>query len=259
MLQTVTRLLAQQDPSQEADWTINAIPVLLALAGALLLFGIIRFVRGLTPRLPLPRVWHERFARSGPIIELFAWSIYVAISIAWLFEGNSVATIVLLAALVVMVVVAAFFAIRDYLTGVIVRVERFARVGDLIKVPDRGVGEVTNLGTRFAEIELPNGDVVLMPYGEVGRKSVVRTQRGRNAPRHSFVVALPAGVPSARAQSVAYNAALLSHWAAPKYDPRVRAVDGATLEVTVQPIVALRSDDLELAVRQALAALVESS
>lgn len=252
-------IVAQHNPEPSGDgWTISTVPVLIALAGALLLFGTIRALRGFLPRLALPRVWRERFARWGPIVELFVWSIYVAVSVAWLLDGSRIARIVLLAAGGVLVVVAAFFAIRDYLAGVIVRMERFARVGDEIQVGDT-TGTVASLGTRFAVIRAANGDEVLMPYSQLGRGSMVRTQRGGAAPRHTFTVRLPEGINSADAQETAHNAALLNHWAAPKHDPIVRPRDHKTLEITVQPIVAIRADDLEIAVRQALDELVAAT
>lgn len=240
----------------DAGWTISAVPVLVVLAGSVLLFALVRALRGFVPTLPLPRVWRDRLERFGPIAELFLWSIYAAISIAWLLDGNQVATIVMLAALGVVIVVAAFFAIRDYLAGVIVRVERFARVGDSIVI-DGERGTVATLGTRYAEIRKTNGDMLLIPYSELGRSSLTRTQRAGTAPRHTFRLSLPDGVDSVRGQQTVYNAALLNHWAAPRHEPVIVPIDTSTLEVTVQPIVAMRADDLEIAVRHAVESLVK--
>jgi|GEM_PF-2358988 len=236
----------------EQGWSISAIKVLIVIAAALLLFGVIRALRSFLPTLQLPRVWRERSERFGPIFELFVWSIFAAVAIAWLLEGNRLATAILLAAGVVLVVVAGFFAIRDYFAGVIIRVERFARVGDRITVDDLE-GEVITLGTRFAELQLLNGDLVQLPYSALSRANIVRSQRAGEAPRHTFVVSLPKGLNSARGQQLAYNAVLLNHWAAPRHDPVVRALNTETLEITVQPIVGTRADELEIAVRQALA------
>lgn len=238
--------------SVDSGWSISAVKVLLVLAGALCVFAAIRATRGLAATIAVSRVWRARFERFGPITELFTWSIFAAIAIAWLLEGHQLATIILLAGALLVVIIAGFFSIRDYFAGVIVRVERFARVGDEISV-DGVVGRVVSLGSRTLELETDEGDVVLLPYSGLGRHNIIRRQRAGIAPRHTFTVKLPQGMDASHAEQLAYDAIILNHWAAPRHDPTVRVIDPQTLRLTVQPVVAARSDELEGAVRAVLA------
>lgn len=230
---------------------ISALEILIVLALGLALFGGIWAVRRVAPLVPMLRVQRERLARFGPVIELFVWVTYLAASIAWLLGSYPIVRFVALGVIALAVILASWFAIRDYLAGVILRAERAYRVGD-----DLVVGEVTgrvkNLGFRTLEVELKGGHSVFLPYSKISQTAMTR---GDGESRHRFTLEVAPGVDVTAARRAILRGVLLSHWSSPRHDPQIRALGGRRFEVRVRCLAEERAVDLEQAVRRSVAEL----
>lgn len=249
-------LLAPAEPLLGAGPAISTLEVLLVIAGGVLLFLFVRLVRWAFPLLRIAHGGLATWARIGPLAEALLWLVYLVSVIAWTLQEHHLVRLVALGVLALGVVVAIWFVIRDYLSGVILRTEGAVSVGDVVRVGEIE-GQITRFRARAVELELSHGDRVILPYRALRDAPIVRRRTHRAAVRHTFSLGLPAGLGFDAARSAIRRAALLSHWVSPSHDPKITARDRATLEVTVHALTDVRAAEVEQVVRDALRAAAE--
>ncbi len=237
---------------------ITPLEVLFVFLGGVVLYLFVRVVRWGFPLVPMAPERRDRLARVAPLAEVVLWMVYLVSVIAWTLQGFPMARLVALALLVVALVLAIWFLVRDYLSGVVLRTERWVRVGDVIRIGEVE-GEVRRFGARQVELVQAHGDRVFLPYRAVREATVVLRRTRRDAVRHTFEVAIPASVAPTAARSAVRRAALLSHWISPSHEPTIVARDARTLEVTLHALTDIHASDVEAHVRAAVEGLTGPS
>lgn len=133
-------------------------------------FALSRFVQGVKLRSLLLKVL--------PIIETFAWIILAVWAIFnYVIEGDSkkeTGNVLFLILLIVLILLISWFVLRDFIAGIILRLEGAFDVHDFVR--SAGVeGEVKKLGFRSIKLETNQGELVTIPYrglmGEISSKS----------------------------------------------------------------------------------------
>ena len=233
--------------------TISALELLLIFVGGMVLFGLIRAVRWVFSLLKMPTTTRQRLRRAAPIIEVSVWMVFVASVIAWTLQGHPIVRLLVLGLLALVVVVALWFLIRDYLAGVVFRTEMTIRRGDTIRFGGYE-GTVKRFGARTMTLELTHGDVAFVPYREVREAVLVRRHRRLASTRHTFDIEVPPTLGIAEARATVRRAALLNHWSSPSDEPHIAPIDHDSMRVTIYALGDARSADIEAGVRNALAA-----
>lgn len=231
--------------------SLTLFEIFMIFIGAVALFAVTRLVRWVFPLVPLRREQRELLGRLGPLAEVVIWLGYLVSVIVWVLTGDPIIRLVALVGLATALIVAAWSFIRDYLTGVLLRTEGTLALGDVVRVGDVE-GTVRRLRARAAELDLPDGDRVVIPYRSLGDNAVVRRIARRVTVRHTFALDLPAGIGVEQARDRVRRAALLCHWVPPRHEPKFLAREGRTLEVTVYTLSDLRAADVEAVLREAL-------
>jgi len=242
----------------EAGPTITALELLLIVAGAVVLFLFVRVVRRGFTLLRRTRTSLAGWAPLGPMAEALLWLVYLVSVIAWTLKDYYLVRLGALAALALAAVIAVWFVIRDYLSGVVIRTEAAMARGDVVRIGDIE-GQVLRFRARGVELELSHGDRVLLPYRVIRDAPLVRRRTHLAAVRRSFSVPVPPDLGIDATRETVRRAALLSHWVSPSHDPKVTAVDEATLEVTIHALTETRAVEVEQVVRAAVAAATPTS
>src|SRR5690606_31511627 len=102
-------------------------------------------------------------------------------------------TPLVLVALLFGLVGVSWFAIRDFINGMFIKAGELCEVGDRLTA-DEHTGVVKRLGARVLTLETDGGDEVVIPYGQLTRRSIVRSLRVEGAYRHGFALEIPAGL-----------------------------------------------------------------
>ncbi len=234
--------------------SISPLELFLLFGGGVLLYLTLRLIRWGFPLLPIGPSLKARLVKIGPLAELVVWMIYITSTIAWSLKGNPQVRMLALGGLVVLVLVALWFAIRDYLSGVILRTESHINIDDEVTVGDAS-GHVRSLRARGLELEQAHGDTLFVPYRHVRDAMLLKRRRKLAVARHTFVVNIPANVTPTAARACIREATLLSHWISPSDAPRVAAIDHDRLEVTIYTLSDTHVADVERVVREALASI----
>ncbi len=225
----------------------------IVIAVALYLFGPV--TRRIVGALNVKRVWRERLMRALPALQILAWVAY-GIWLVGLFVTDRVTSnVIAVAAVVGVAVLASWFAVRDLVSGAILRVEDTYQPGEWLKVGDKS-GRIRRVGARSIELELEDGRRLRIPYGMLAGSAITKAEPVGSATAHSFSIEVPRTRSVAEVKADAQRAALLSMWSSTVRPPRVETStitpDSVRLDVTVYALHPDYDLEVENAVRDAL-------
>ncbi|MCF7902262.1 MAG: mechanosensitive ion channel family protein [Candidatus Marinimicrobia bacterium] len=224
--------------------------ILLGLLLVLILSAL-RKGLGLTRLRPATR---DRLNRALPLIEPLVGLLFLMAAIHAIFKDQPSYLMVLFSALMVLVIWSFWFAIQDFVSGLILKWEDTYTVGDLITV-DGTSGKVYKIGYRSLEIETPEGQRVKMPYAKLARSQVMKADVDESVWTHTFQVELPQNLPTEEAMRWIRLTAANHIWSAVNQIPRVTWLgtsdqSGEKLyEITIYALDPGRRNAIETAVR----------
>lgn len=223
--------------------------IALLVLGGLLLFGGLIALRWVLELVPMARARRDAIARATPVVGALVGVAYLLWVGKSLFHRHPDYEPFVLTVIVAGVVAASWFAVRDVITGVILKAGRVCQVGDQVRV--EGVeGRIKRMGLRVLTIETNRGDEAIIPFSSIARESVLRTPVIDSVALHVFKLPVPPEVSVPDAKAVVREQALRSHWAALSREPEVQLVDDDTFEVTVYALDVDHGPEIEAAVRR---------
>ena len=226
-------------------WTLALIVL------GLLLFGIMRGLRGLVERLSISQARRDALRRLLPLAEITVGLLYVLISVPVILDNDPTTTPIVTAGVLLGGVAVIWFAIRDFVHGVLLKASDVCRVGDQIRLKEIS-GRLMRLDYRVMAIETPSGDEILVPYAQVSRQSIVRTPATDGQHRHGFTLSPEGDTPAASLRDRLFEAAWTHHWSALSRPPIIEAREDGAFDVTVFALDPLYTQDIEAAVRQSV-------
>ncbi|MCF7797590.1 MAG: mechanosensitive ion channel family protein [Lentisphaeria bacterium] len=226
--------------------------VLLGLV-LIVILAALRKGLGLTRLRPVNR---DRLNRALPLIEALVGLLFLMAAIHAIFKDQPTYLMILFSALMLMVIWSFWFAIQDFVSGLILKWEDTYMVGDSLSV-DGTSGKILKIGYRSLEIETPEGQRVKMPYAKLARSQVIKADVDESVWTHTFQIELPVNIsPDEAARWIRLTAA--NHiWSAVNRSPAVTwlgAVEDSghnRYEVTVYALDPSRRNAIEMAIKTA--------
>ncbi len=230
----------------------SALDLVLLLVGGLALVGMLLGARYVLDLAPMTRARREQVSRVGPVVGAFAGLFYLLFAARMVLKEYPEFVPLVLTMIVIGFLAVSWFAVRDFVGGVVLKAGRVCKVGDHVRVG--GVeGRIAQMGLRVLTIETGDGDEAIIPYAKVARESLLRTPVLDSVSVHVFELQLPEGLSVIEGRKRAKEAALRSHWSALARDPKVASVSERALEVTVFSLDADHGAHIERVVRRAVA------
>ena len=226
-------------------WTLSL------FLGGLLLVALMRGLRHLIEHLPVSQSRRETFQRLMPLGEIIIGLLYVLISIPVILDHDPTTTPMVTAAILAGGVTVIWFAIRDFVHGVLLKASDVCRVGDHIQFGEVG-GRLKRLDYRVMAVETSTGDEILVPYGQVSRQSITRSPVSDGQHRHGFAVYASGERSPSTIRDLLFEAAWTHHWSVIARPPLIEPRDDGGFDVTVFALDALHTQDIEAAVRDAI-------
>ncbi|MDP6944512.1 MAG: mechanosensitive ion channel [Myxococcota bacterium] len=226
-------------------WTLS-----LTLGG-LLLVGLMRGLRHLAEQLPVSQARRDTLRRILPLFEIIVGLLYVLLSVPIILDHDPETTPIVTAAILLGGVAVLWFAIRDFVHGVLLKSSDMCRVGDHLQVGDIS-GRLKRLDFRVMAIETARGDEILVPYSQVSRQSIIRTPVPDGQHRHGFAVHSHTEASPSALRDTLFEAAWTHHWSAIATPPIIDPREDGGFDVTVFALDALHTQDIEAAVREAV-------
>lgn len=247
-----TSALAETGELGLADLQISGLGLVLVLLFAFVLFALLGTLRWAVGQLPLSKARRAALARVRPVLEALATVVYLLIAVPIVFAGHREFTPLVLAVLLFGMIGLSWFAIRDFINGMFIKAGELCEVGDRVTV-DQQTGVVTHLGYRVLKLVTDEGDEVLIPFGRLSRRSIVRTPRAEGAHRHHFELELPQVEDPMAAIAQIKQLAMSSHWSSVARMPEIEVLGGRRVIVHVFALGREHGPAIEAAVRAGLA------
>ena len=225
---------------------------MLLIVGVL---GVLLIVRKGLMVVRLRPIYRRRLDRILPVIEIVSAVAFVVWVIWLVAPDESELTWWMAGALALAITGAGWFAVRDLVSGVVLRSENSFAPGQWIQTEQLD-GFILNLGYRTMEIETDTGLQVKLPYSKLAGTVLGTADRTKSAHAHTFFLDVPNTNTVAEHTTRIRTAALTAFWSSPQRDPYVHYVGPEEgkhrFEVTVFCMDEAYATDLERFMRRQL-------
>lgn len=220
-----------------------------------LLVGVLMLLRRGLRLLHLKPARREQVERSLPLVEALVGLIFIVLAAHTIFQNQPTYFMILFSALLVIIVWSFWFAIQDFVSGLILKWEDTYTTGDLLTV-DNITGRVTKIGYRSLGIETLDGRQVKLPYSVLIRTQVRKLDADEALWAHTFQITTPSdSVPEniiSQVKMIAMNVV----WSAVNRVPQI-VYQGAEnglqrFEITVYSLDPNRRGAIETRIRESL-------
>lgn len=235
----------------ENVWLLGLELFVYVMGLLVLLWGMRRMPRV----LPLQPTAQARLLRILP----FAEAVVVVVGVLWatshVFDGQPIYAWGALGVLALLGIGAVWFAVRDVLSGLILKAEGTYQIDQVVRV-DGIEGRIERLGFRTVALTTETGGLIKVPYSRLAHKAVAVQHANDLIGPHTFQVDVPIQIGDAHERL--RHAILNLAWTSVHRSPRIR-VHGLTAshrryEITVFALGADHTADIEQQVRQIFAA-----
>ncbi|WP_299459670.1 mechanosensitive ion channel family protein [uncultured Microscilla sp.] len=155
------------------------------------IFLLFRFIKKLVNYwVPEQKNRQLKFERLLPVVEGIVWFSWVIWGVQGVFNNKLVYTLIILGIMLVIIVALSWFAIRDFIAGVVLKLEGAFTIGERIKVQALE-GRVKELGYFGVKLENFRGEIISIPYHTVSGVTRVQPKSSEAIKNHSFQLDLP--------------------------------------------------------------------
>lgn len=162
--------------------------LIFAVTG-ILLFVLFRLLNRLSNALVKKIAHHRAWIKIIPIIELAAWFAYAFWGAYVIFFGHVYYDIIVGAMALLIIFGLAWFVFRDFLAGVLIKIEKALDVGQHIKTPF-AEGHIKKLGTLSVELINDAGELVKIPYSQLSRETLIMPPDDEDSLPHQLTLPL---------------------------------------------------------------------
>ncbi len=162
--------------------------LIFAVTG-IMLFVLFRLLNRLSNALVKKIAYHRTWIAIIPVIELAAWFAYAFWGAHVIFFGHIYYDIIVGAMALLIIFGLAWFVFRDFLAGVLIKIEKALNVGQLIKTPF-AEGHIRKLGTLSVELINDAGELVKIPYSQLSRETLILPPDDEDSLPHQLTLPL---------------------------------------------------------------------
>jgi small-conductance mechanosensitive channel len=184
--------------------------VIFALAG-ILLFLLFLMLNRISKTLVRKKLYRSSMMSLLPVIELVAWVAYAFWGIYVVFYGHYYYDLIVGIMAVLIIFGLAWFVFRDFLAGVLIKIEKAIDAGTYIKTPF-AEGRIVKMGTLSLELVNDADETIKIPYSRLNRESLVLPPEEDDNLPNRFHVTLDATMPPEKAAGRVYAELIAMPW-----------------------------------------------
>lgn len=142
--------------------------------GVLLLFRILSFLNRV---LPFSKEVKHYTGYMLPVVELVSWLGFVIWCMRMIYEAHAYTTLIIFGILTLILIVPAWFLVRDFLYGMFLKIQRKIEINNRIEIG--GIkGVVVKIDHFTFDIKTKNGNIDTIPYNKI--RSKIISKNGEN-------------------------------------------------------------------------------
>ncbi len=193
---------------------------LLLSAGVFVVLYLFRFF---IPLIFAGKIHVDRFRKYFTVVEMAVWVLLLLTAAIFFLKHHIIFAAVLFLFLLLLLYWWARFALRDYLAGLVFKIENRFTLGEVIEV-DGYKGKIKQFYARNLTLENENGKMILLPYSTL--MGIVSSPQNisETVLNDSFELTIPADKQFEEMQDLLKNYILSLPWTVVKYEPRIKLV-----------------------------------
>jgi len=220
---------------------ITGLPVIILkifLFGGMLWMALYLLKRGMK-LIPSEKALRKKLEWPFLVTKVASWILFTFWCIDLIFTNDPMLSRVFSMLLIFMVVGISWPVIRDFVTGVFIKMEGSYPTNSWIRV--RNVeGRIKRMHLRTMEIETEKGETVHIPFSVINKEISVKSNPIESIVSHTFQVSVSKELNLQECKDTLITALMNSHWASLKKEPMVKLLDESngsyTLRVTAYTV-----------------------
>ncbi|NPD47463.1 MULTISPECIES: mechanosensitive ion channel domain-containing protein [unclassified Lentimicrobium] len=149
-------------------------------------FSLFRLFYFFHRKLALPIIWKHYLGYLLPVVELISWLGVVIWAIRFVYARQDFIILIVFGCLVLLMIVPVWFLLRDFLFGVILKLQRKIEVNREINVEGL-IGSVIKTGYFSFDILTPQGSKDAIPYSRVISKVISHDSDNSNLVKKKLI------------------------------------------------------------------------
>ena len=183
-------------------------------------YGVLLLIRKYIP-LVLKRDRSRKILRIiYPIVELAFWIWVFYAAIPALYEKHFLLGLSAFAVALAVIVWYAWYRLRDYIAGIILRSSQDIREQEIIIIAG-SEGKIIKFGSYNLMLETDNGEIVLLPYSCFAGKKIIKKHPSEQVKSFKFILTIQSGKDPVKLISEIKNTVLTQPWSSLKKDPQI--------------------------------------
>lgn len=187
------------------------------------LFSIFFLLRKMVIPLIKRRSIKDVFGQVLPVVEAVTAIIFSIVSIFYLVIPYPLLGLIFLA----IIIGGTWGFLKDYFAGLLFRFANNFRPGHRIKIENQS-GMIKKLGRLAIEIEVENGEVLIMPYSQMANASLIRESQSENIYSYAFELEVPKKLMHPEIKHHLRSKILSLPWSVGARDPFLEKIDSGT-------------------------------
>jgi len=199
----------------------------------LLLFRVLSYLNKI---LPFPKKVKHYSGYILPVVELVAWLGYAIWCLRLIYEAGAYTTLIILVILIVLILAPAGFLVRDFLHGMLLKMQRKIEIDTKIEIGDlKGVIVKTDYFTF--DIKTKNGNVDTIPYNKIRSEVISKNAGNIHLEKQLISFHIPSKQDVNRLIPGLKSTLLNAPWVAASQEPIINSVSGDTGNYAIETIV----------------------
>lgn len=175
----------------------------------------------------------KKAARYFPIIELFAWLIFIAWTTLFLYSNSSIQHYVDFFLVAFFFVFISWFFIRDYIAGIQIK-SRFNLVKGQGFKSGQVEGIIRKIGVLVLAVKTENGSNMKLPYAQIDQKSIELNFEEKRGGECTFKIELDNQLSEKEVLSRLGQLIINSPWSSYKSIPTIKVIDSDIKQKTYE-------------------------
>jgi hypothetical protein len=204
-----------------------------------LVFAIFRLLYFLQRKLPFSRNWKSYTGYLLPVVEIASWIGVVIWIIRFVYARQDFAVLIILAVLVLLLIIPIWFLLRDFLFGVVLKLQRKIEVEKEINIEGLR-GRVVKTGYFTFDILNEEGNLDAVPYNKVISKVITHESLNSNLVKKRLIIQFNAKehLDLSLLQNVLINCPFVASSQKPIIGEVIRSENSKSVEVFVNTLKA---------------------
>ena len=162
----------------------------------------------------------KRIGKILPLIDSIAWLVIIFWSAHYLFGEKSYYPVVTICMIVVISLLIGWFFIKDFISGVIFRMQNDFDTGDLLQFADYA-GSIESFHLTHLTMQTREGRNVKIPYSKLSSDIISQRSESRIFEESKYILKLPAQGNYSDIENRIYHLLLTSPWRIINKKPKV--------------------------------------